>query len=85
MGTASATEPTRVASDTGSAVEKVAEAVNPANSVIRRAGNAIVALKLGARLLPPARRLFRRYPFAASLTIITLVGAAYWLRTAGKR
>jgi hypothetical protein len=71
----------RTVSDAGAFFERAAHAARPSASSIGRVGAAITAVRLGARLLPAGRRLFNRYPVAATLIIAGSIAALYWGRS----
>ena len=75
----------QTASEAGAFVEKAAGAAAPTNSTLGRIGAAASAIKIGARLLPGAWRLMKRYPVASSLTIAGLIWAAYAMRPTTRR
>jgi hypothetical protein len=64
----------RHVSDAGAVAEKAAGAADSSRSTLGRVGLAISAVKLGARLLPMATRLARRYPLGA---VLVVAGAAW--------
>jgi hypothetical protein len=65
-----------VASDTGAFVQKAAGAAAPSGSMVGRVVDTAAAAKVGARLIPAAWRMIKRYPLGTSLIIIGLVAAA---------
>lgn len=69
-------------SHTGALLESAAHAAKPTTSPLGRVGAAISIARLGARLLPEARRLFRRYPLVSALTVAGMIGAMYLSRSA---
>ena len=71
---------TDVAQDSGAFAEKIAGAANPTRSTLGRVTEAAAAVKLGARVLPAAWRLFVRYPVRASVVVFTLASLAYLMR-----
>ncbi len=76
VNTVHADMPEKVASDTGAFVQRVAGAAAPTRSMAGRVIDTAVAAKAGARLLPAALRLFKRYPLRSSLITIGLISAA---------
>lgn len=74
-------------SQAGSVVEKAAESKR-SSSPLGRAMSAMTALTLGARLLPAARRLFKRDPLLGALLLAGTLGAlalVYSRRGRGER
>jgi len=67
----------RTLSQTGTLVEKAAHAARSSNSTLGRIASAITVLELGARLIPAAGRLLRRYPVGSLLLVAGLLGALY--------
>ena len=61
-------------SQAGTVVEKAAQTTR-SKSVLARAGSAMSALTLGARVLPAARRLVKRNPLMGTLVIAATIGA----------
>ncbi len=72
----------RAVSDAGAFVERAAHATRSSNSSFARVGAAVSAVRLGARLLPAARRLFRRHPLAGTLLVVGVIGGLYLTRSA---
>jgi hypothetical protein len=66
----------QTASQAGAFVEKAAGAAAPSNSMLGRVGAAASAIKIGAKLLPGAWRMMKRYPVTSSLAIAGLLWAA---------
>jgi hypothetical protein len=75
----------KTTSEAGAFVEKAAGAATPTNSMLGRVGAAASAIKIGARLLPAAWRLMKRYPVASSFVIAGALWAAYAMRTGDRR
>jgi len=73
-------EPVKTASEAGAFVEKAAGAAQPSTSTLGRVGAAATAVKLGARLVPAAWRLLKRYPVASALGAAGLIWAVYLMR-----
>jgi hypothetical protein len=65
-------------SQAGTVVQKAAE-TKRSKSLLGRAGNAVAALTLGARLLPGARRLVKRNPLLGTLLIVGTIGAVVFI------
>ena len=66
---------------TGEFVEKTAAAASVKKSRLGRVAAGISGVQLGARLLPAALRMVRRYPLASALVIAGLVLMAYSARS----
>jgi hypothetical protein len=75
----------RSVADAGAIAENAADVADGSHSTLGRVGLAVSAVKLGARLLPVAIRLARRYPLGA---VLVIGGAAAWMlyssRSAGR-
>jgi hypothetical protein len=65
----------RTASVASEFTEKTAKTAADTTSATGRVLAAVSSVRLGARLLPAAIRLFRRYPLASSL----VVGGVLWI------
>jgi len=83
VSTSHADRPAEVASDTGNLVENVASAAAPSRSSLGRVIDTAVAVKVGARLLPGAWRLFKRHPWGSALVIVGLASAVRLLLAEG--
>ena len=68
-------------SHAGALIERALHAVHPSGSTLGRLGAVLAAVRLGARLLPQAKRLYRRYPVAGTLAIAGLLGAIVLARS----
>jgi hypothetical protein len=64
----------RTLSHAGALIERAVHAVHPSGSALGRLGAVLAAARLGARLLPQAKRLLRRYPVAGTLAIAGVLG-----------
>lgn len=65
--------------DTGHLLERLADAVGPASPILGRVAAVVSIVQLGARLVPAAGRLVRRYPVGSALVAAGILGAAYLL------
>lgn len=70
-------ETARTASDASELTEKAAKAAAGTTSTVGRAAAAVSGVRLGARLLPAAARVFRQYPLASSLVAAGVLWIAY--------
>lgn len=67
----------RTLSDSGTLIEKAAHAARPSTSMLGRLAAAVSVAQVGARLVPVAGRLLRRYPVGSLLVVVGLLGALY--------
>lgn len=67
----------RKLSETGTLVERAVHAARTSNSTLGRIAAAISVVELGARVIPAAGRLLRRYPVGSLLLVAGFVGALY--------
>lgn len=66
-------------------VERAAHTLAPSTSTLGRMAAAVTVARLGARVLPEAGRLLRRYPVTSLLVAAGLFGALYVMRSAQPR
>ena len=64
----------------GSLLERLSHASKPTTSTLGRVGALISVVRLGAQLLPEARRAFRRHPAASALITAGLVAGFFLMR-----
>jgi hypothetical protein len=71
----------RALADAGRLIERAAHAAGPESPTLGRVVAAITAVRLGARVIPAAGRLLRRYPRGSLLFGAALAGALYLWRS----
>jgi hypothetical protein len=74
-------ESAQTVSDASAFVGKAAGAASESRSTLGRIGSTVSTVSLGARLLPTALRLIKRYPLGATLTLAGVVWMLYSARS----
>lgn len=75
----------RTLAEAATLVERAAHTLAPSSSTLGRMAAAVTVARLGARLIPVAGRLLRRYPASSLLVAAGLFGALYVMQSAQGR